>query len=112
MKFIIFSQERDSNLLQSNTDNITVLVFKFYGHIKRHDGLEKDIVEKAVPGKRSKGSPVIVLPQYNHQDRGPCLHHTHAFRMAGYCKVLPYYGYIKIFLSLSGINNALILMQT
>ena len=30
---------------------------KYFGHIKRHDGLEKIILEGMVPGKRGRGRP-------------------------------------------------------
>ena len=61
---LLFSHKKETQIYYNQTqDNMAVLVFKSYRHTKRQDGLEKDIVEKAVPGKRSKGTPVIVLPQ-------------------------------------------------
>mgnify|MGYP004724104797 CR=1 FL=1 len=38
---------------------ISVLLrkLKYFGHIKRHDGLERTVMESMVPGKRERGRP-------------------------------------------------------
>ena len=38
-------------------NNIKARKMKYFGHIKRHDSIEKVIFEGAVPGKRKRGRP-------------------------------------------------------
>ena len=38
-------------------NNIKSRKLKYFGHVKRHDSLEKAIFEGAVPGKRRRGRP-------------------------------------------------------
>ena len=39
-------------------DSIIYRKLKYFGHIKRHSGLEKTIMEGIVPGRRSRGQLV------------------------------------------------------